>query len=135
MARLIYDVISTLLEEAALVAIVLWALPQIGVQIPLAGLIALMTAWLAYSVITYQMGSRALKRKPMVSLPDMVGGKGKVVSPLAPDGLVKIKGELWAAKSVDSKIDVGDEVIVVEQDGLKLVVCKSGTGDDLERAR
>jgi len=73
-------------------------------------------------VVIYRIGSRALRREPLVSLPDMLGGRGKVVSQLAPEGLVRIKGELWVAKSVEKKIDVGQKIIVVEQDGLKLVV-------------
>ena len=128
-ARLVLAIISTFLEEAAIVVIVLWGLPQLGIQIPLAGLIALMVAWLAFSVFTYQMGSRALRRKPVVGLPAMVGSKGKVVSPLAPEGLVRIKGELWVAKSTSGRIDIGEEVIVVGQDGLKLIVHKGGTSD------
>jgi len=127
--RLILAIISTLLEEAALVVIVLWGLPQIGVQIPLAGLIALMVAWLAFSVFTYRMGSRALKRKPLDGLPDMVDSKGKVVTPLVPEGLIKIGGELWVAKSAGRRIDAGEEIIVVGQDGLKLVVRKSSPGN------
>ena len=109
--------------------IVLWGLPQLGIEIPLAGLIALMAAWLALSVFTYRMGSRALKRKPIVGLPTMVGSKGKVVSPLAPEGLVRIKGELWVATSVGKSIDTGEEVIVVGQDGLKLIVGKGNAND------
>ena len=125
--RLILAIVSTLLEETALVVIVLFGLPQLGVHIPLAGLIALMVAWGTYSVIIYRIGSQALRRKPL--LPDMVGGKGKVVSPLVPDGLVRVKGELWLAESADEKIEVGDEVIVMKQDGLKLIVRKSSIGD------
>jgi len=130
-ARLILAIISTLLEEAALVAIVLWALPEIGVHIPLPGLIVLMVAWLAYSVLTYRVGSRALRKRPLVSLPEMVGGKGEVVSLLAPEGLVRIKGELWVARSDGKQMGIGTEVIVVEQDGLKLVVRESSASDDL----
>jgi len=126
-ARLILAIVSTLLEEAALVVIVLWGLPQLGIHIPLAGLIALMAAWGALSVFTYQMGSRALRRKLIVGLPDMVDSKGKVVSPLAPEGLVRIKGELWVAKSTGRRMDTGEEVTVVGQDGLKLIVRKGGT--------
>ena len=133
MARLILGIISTLLEEVALVAIVLWALPQIGVHIPLPGLIALMVVWLAYSVVTYRMGSRALMRKQLVGLPDMIGGEGKVVSPLAPEGLVRIKGELWVAKLASGEMKPDGEVIVVGQDGLKLVVRERSTTNDLER--
>jgi len=117
------------MEEAALVVIVRWGLPQLGIQIPLAGLIALMVAWLALSVFTYQMGSRALKRKPVVGLPAMIGSQGKVVSPLVPEGLIKINGELWVAKSAGTRIDAGEEIIVVGQDGLKLIVRKANAND------
>ena len=123
-ARLILAIFSTLLEEAALVVVVLWGLPQLGIHIPLAGLIALMVAWGAFSILTYRMGSRALRRKPLIGLPDMVGSKGEVVSPLDPKGMVRIKGELWEAASDGGRIDIGEEVTVVGQDGLKLVVCK-----------
>ncbi len=132
MVRLIFAFISTLLEEAALVAIVLWALPQMGVHMPLAGLIALMVAWGTYSVFVYRLGSRALRGKPVISVPEMVGDTGKVVSPLVPEGLVKIKSELWVAKSASGEIQPGGEVTVVEQDGLKLVVRASSTTNDLE---
>jgi len=128
--RLILAILSNLVEEAALVAIVLWGLPQVGIQIPLAGLIALMVAWCAWSVYTYRLGSRALKMKPV--LPTMVGSKGKVTSPLVPQGLVRIKGELWIAKSTSEKIDIGEEVTVVEQDGLKLIVDKGSASDSKE---
>ena len=127
--RLVLAIVSTLIEEAAIVAIVRWGLPQIDVHIPLWGLIVLMVAWLVYSVTTYRMGSRALRRKPVAGLADMVGSKATVVSPLAPEGLVRIKGELWVAKSVGHKIEAGEEVIVVGQDGLKLAVRRSSPSD------
>jgi membrane-bound serine protease (ClpP class) len=115
-------IISTLLEETAIVVIVLLGLPRVGIHIPLAGLIALMVAWAAFSVFLYRVGSRALARKPVIRLPDMVNSKGKVASPLDPEGLVKIKGELWVAKSTSGRMDAGEEVVVVGQEGLKLIV-------------
>ena len=128
-ARLVLAIVSTLLEEAALVVIVLLGLPKLGIHMPLAGLIALMAAWCAYSIFTYRMGSRALRRKPEIALP-LVGSKGEVVSPLAPEGLISIRGELWIAKSAGGRMDTGEEVTVVEQDGLKLVVCKSNISEE-----
>jgi len=122
-------ILSSLLEEAALLAVVLWGLPRLGIHIPLGGLIALMVALAAYEVITYRIGSRALKRKPVAGLSNMVGSKGKVVSPLDPEGLVKIKGELWQSRSGGRRINTGEEVIVVGQDGLKLVVRRVEPGD------
>ena len=122
--RLILAIVSTLLEEAAIAVIVLLGLPRLGLYIPLPGLIAVMVLWLAYSVVIYRAGSRALRRKPVINIP-VTGSKGKVVSPLAPEGLVRIKGELWVAISAGKKLGVGSEVIVEEQDGLRLVVRRS----------
>jgi len=120
-ARLIYAIVSILLEEAAIVAVVLVGLPQLGIEVPVGALIAVMVAFAVFSVLLYRAGSQALRRKP-VALSVMVGSKGKVVSPLAPIGFIKIKDELWEAESVGSKISIGKEVMVVEQDGLKLTV-------------
>ena len=133
-ARLIYAIVSILLEEAAIVVIALLGLPQLGIEIPFGVLIAVMVVFAILSVLLYQAGSRALRRKP-VALSVMTGSKGKVVNALAPIGLIKIKDELWEAESVgDNKIDIGKEVIVVGQDGLKLLVRKPDK-DSLKVAR
>ena len=120
--RLIIAVITTLIEEAALVAIFLWGLPQVGVNLHIGVLITLMVALAAYSVTTYRLGSRALRKKPVVGLPDMVGARGKTVSDLSPEGVVRIKGELWDSKADGRRINAGVWVTVVGQEGLKLIV-------------
>jgi membrane-bound ClpP family serine protease len=125
-SRLIWAVLSTLLEEVALVAIVRVGLPELDISVPLLVLIIVMVAWATLAVIFYRMGSRALRRKPMVGLLTMVGGKGKVVSPLDPEGVIRINGELWGAKSAVGKIEVDEEVIVQRQDRTKLIVVKCG---------
>lgn len=126
--RLVLAIVSTLMEEAALVALALWGLPQIGIEVPLPGLILLMVAWSGFAVFTYRMGSHALKRKPVIGLPDMVSTRGRVVRQLAPDGIVRIKGELWEAKSAHGNVDPGEDVIVVGHEGLRVVVSKTGVG-------
>ncbi len=125
--RLIIAIFSTLLEEAGIAAIVLWGLPYLGVYVPLAGLIVLMVAWGAYAVITYRMGSRALMRKPVAGLGDVIGSRGKVVSRLAPNGVIRIGSELWEATSDGRRIKAGEEVTVLGRDGLKLIVHKSNS--------
>jgi len=127
--RLILAILSTLIEEIAIAVIVLWGLPSLGVQIPLGGLIAIMAGLATYAVFSYRL---ALMRKPVVGLPDMVGSRGEVVKPLAPDGVIRISSELWEAKSADRKIATGKEVIVIDQDGLKLTVRKSSPADSKE---
>jgi len=121
-ARLILAVVSTILEEAALAVIVLVGLPELGIKLHLAVLIVLMMVWAAISVLNYQAGSRALKRQPVAGLGTMVGSRGRVVKPLQPEGLIKVGGELWQAKSVGPDIDSGNEVIVVGQDRKILIV-------------
>lgn len=126
--RRILAIVSTLLEEAALAALILWGLPLLGIHLPLYVLVVLMAALAAFAVITYRLGSRALKKKPVVGLSDMVGSKGRVVSRLDPEGLVRIKGELWESKSAGRRIDAGAEVTVVGQEGLKLIVRRGKPG-------
>ncbi|MBA7614510.1 hypothetical protein ES703_21775 [subsurface metagenome] len=130
--RLILAIISNSMEEVAIVVIVLWGLPKLNIHIPIWGLILMMVAWAAYSIFSFRLGTRALKSKQVVGLPDMIGCRGVVVSPLAPEGLVKVKGELWVAKSAGGEMKKGGGVIVVGQERLKLVVHESGGTDSLE---
>ena len=112
----------SLLEGAAVAAIVLWLLPQWGINIPVWGLILLLVVFGVYQVITYRLGRRALGRKPVVSTEAMVGRYGKATTPLTPDGYVQLDGELWRASSVGLHADKGDEVVVREVNRLTLLV-------------
>jgi len=120
--RLIIAIVTTLIEEAAMAVVVLWLLPKVDVHLPLFVLVIIMLAWAAYAIITYRLGSRALKKKLVVGLPGMVGSRGKTVSDLAPEGTVKIKGELWDSRADGRRINAGVWVTVVGQEGLKLIV-------------
>jgi membrane protein implicated in regulation of membrane protease activity len=111
-----------MLEETALAVIVLIGLPELGINLHVALLIVLMVVWMAIAILNYQAGSRALKKSPVVGLGTMIGSRGKVVKPLQPEGLIKVGSELWHAKSVDTSIENGSEVIVVGQDGKTLIV-------------
>ena len=125
-SRLVFAVLATLGEEIALALFVLLGLPRLGVTIPLGGLIAMMTGLATYGVISYRKGSRALLKKPLAGFTDMAGSKGIVIEPLTPKGTIKIGSELWEAESADHKLGAGEEVTVVERQGLKLIVRKSG---------
>ncbi len=51
----------------------------------------------------------------------LIGSTGKVVKALDPVGTVNIGAELWTATS-ERPLQAGDEVVVIEREGLKLVV-------------
>jgi membrane-bound ClpP family serine protease len=127
--RLTLAILATLAEEIAIVLVVLLVLPRFGFHTPLPGLIGLVAGVSVYAVVSYRQASRVLRKEPMAGFTTMVGSRGKVVSPLAPDGLIKIRDELWEATSAGSRIGTGEEVIVVGQAGLKLVVRKATAGD------
>jgi len=119
-------IIGTLLQEVAIVVIWLWGLPQIGVFLPVWALILVMIVWGIYATVAFMVVTKALKRKELVGLPAMIGGEGKTVGRLSPEGLVMVEGELWAAKSVDGNIEGGGKILVVGQEGLKLYVRRTG---------
>ncbi len=119
----IYAAIGTLIEEGAVVAIVLWGLPRLNIHIPLWGMAILMVMLFAYSIFTYRTGRAALLMKPMVAPENIIDNEGIVATPLDPHGYVKVKGELWKATS-ESKLKVGDEIIVVGIQGIKLMVIR-----------
>ncbi len=125
-SRLIVAIISTILEEIAIVVIWRWGLPQMDIYLSDFMLIMVMVGWLAYSIFTFWFVTRSLRRELVVGLPTMVGSKGKAVSPLTPVGQVRIKGETWGAESIDRNIDTGEPILVVGEDGLKLMVRKAG---------
>lgn len=128
-ARLIIAVVSTLVVEFAFYVIWRWVLPEFDIQVPLWVLIAVLTFWAVFAVADFIFVTHILRRQTIVGLPTMEGSKGKVRSPLHPEGQVMIKGELWGAKSIEGDINIGEVVTVVGQDGLQLVVRRAGTGN------
>ncbi len=119
---LIWKIISTAFEEAVLAAAVLWVLPALGLDMPPWLLALAMPALAAYNVFTYRKGIEALRTEPMPGMTSMVGIKGEVIRSLAPEGIIRVKGELWTARSAAGSLVEGQRVVVVDQQRLKLVV-------------
>jgi membrane-bound serine protease (ClpP class) len=115
----ILTITTTLLEEAALVAVVLWLLPRVAINIPIWGLIIMMVALGVYNSINYRLSKKALVKKPMIS-PD-IGSRGRTTTPISPTGYVRVNGELWRASS-SSTIDAGEEIAVAGMEGMTLLI-------------
>ena len=128
--RLILAIITSLLDEAIIIAVILWVLPQFGIKLSPVWLVVIAVGFVIFAVVAFRMGTRALGRKPLIGLTSMIGMQGNVTSPLTPEGFVKIKGELWRARAESGEIDSGAEVVVVGQEKLKLTVRKSVAGDN-----
>ncbi|HEY1369007.1 MAG TPA: NfeD family protein [Gaiellaceae bacterium] len=61
------------------------------------------------------------RRRPEVGAEALIGQVALVVEPCRPDGRVRVRGELWAARCAED-VDSGEQVRVLELDGLTLVV-------------
>lgn len=122
-------ILATSLEEIGIAFFVLWGLPRMGVQIPLGGLIAIMSGLAVYSVVSYRLGIKAMLRKPLPGFSNMEGMRGWVTEPLTPTGTVRIGSEFWKAWADGCHIEINVEVVIVKREGLKLIVrrCDSET--------
>ena len=126
--RLIVALLTSLLDEVAILALILWGLPKLGIEVPRPWLVVLILMIGVYAVVTYRLGSRALGRKPLAGLTSMVGMTGRVVRRVDRDGMVSIRGELWQARARKGTIEPGTEVIVTAEEGLRLTV-EPGRGE------
>jgi membrane-bound ClpP family serine protease len=121
-ARLLAAILNTIIEEGIVVAVILFGLPRLGITVPVSVLIVLLILWAVISVVLYRLVSRALRRKPAVGVETLIGGWGMVVVPLEPEGMVKLGGELWRARSEGRRIEKGEEIVVRRVKGTLLIV-------------
>ena len=121
--RLIIGVIRLALELLAIYAVWRWLLPEVDIELPFFLLVLAMVAWVSFSMFRFVLATRALNTPETPGLPSPVGSLGRVQTPLAPQGTVRIKGETWPAILVEGeRAEVGDEVTVMDMDGLRLSV-------------
>jgi membrane protein implicated in regulation of membrane protease activity len=98
---------------AAVIAVVQWSTGLPAWVVP-AGVLAFVVKDLVmYRVVRDSLGP------PRAGL---VGARGRAVERLAPEGYVKIEGELWRAEAAGGEIPAGAEVIVRGARGLTLRV-------------
>ena len=117
----IWSIVTSLIWEAMLAVIVLDLLPRFEVYLPLWALIVLMSVLGAYCAVSYWLGKRALDMSPLLSLKTLIGTKCKVEIPLSPRGYIRIRGELWQAKS-ERDVAARKEVVVEGVEGMTLLV-------------
>jgi membrane protein implicated in regulation of membrane protease activity len=99
------------------------------------GLFVLPDPWGVIAVITaavIEVGEvffwiRFLRRYPVTTGAEgLVDARGEVIVRCAPLGRVRLRGEIWNARS-EEPLELGEEVRVEAVDGLTLVVSRAGT--------
>jgi len=119
--RLHLKAFGLLLDEILIAGLIIFVLWKLGVSVPswayiLAGVFCVVAYWLLYRLLLPQ------GRKASFGEEGMVGLKGKTLTPLNPEGLVRVRGVLWTAVCQGGEVMVGAEVVVVGLEGLRLLV-------------
>jgi membrane protein implicated in regulation of membrane protease activity len=117
--RLVWAIISVIVEEIAIMVVALLVFPQFDIKVSTLVLVLIMFGWLVFSALLYVVGVRALDRKPVDDMNSIIGKRGVVIEELNPKGLVKVNGELWGAESAEN-IAAGEEVIITGYSGIRL---------------
>lgn len=65
-----------------------------------------------------------MSKKAPLPIEAMIGRSGRTTTPLIPEGIVQVGTERWKARAISS-IDKNEEIVVVDTEGLTLVVTRS----------
>ena len=115
-------VLVALIDDIAVLALLFVILWAFDVDIPLYLLIIIGLVAGTFVFIVHRAIVPSLRRKKVAGKEGMIGLTGEVVQALKPKGVVKVGDEYWQVKSLSGDIDVGEEVEVVEINGLNLEV-------------
>jgi len=96
-----------------------WYLSFMALSFGLAGATALFFLFGISAVL------RTRKKRAKVGGEELIGMEGVAISRIDGEGQVKIRGEIWTAKS-DEVIEEGEKVTVIAREGLKLKVKRKG---------
>lgn len=70
-------------------------------------------------------GIKAQKRPTATGVGGLIGAAATVLAPCAPQGTVRVHGEIWNAVSASGNLQVGEQVTVTAVTGLTVTVSKS----------
>ena len=115
-------VLILLLDEAVVVAAIIFALWFFKINIPLPITIAIAIVGGIFVFIVHVAVIPSFHRKQVTGREGMIGLQGRVVEPLNPVGTIIVKGEHWKAKSLYDEIGVDEDVEIVGIDGLTLTI-------------
>ena len=85
----LFNIVSTVIEEAVLITVLLWLLPHFGISVSIWLVVVLALAWAAWSYLTYQLGKRVIGKTPAVGPETLIGVRCRTTTPLSLVGYVQ----------------------------------------------
>lgn len=98
------------------------ALPEARVSWWVVAMMA--TVFTGFFAVVLRAALRTRRAPVMVGTQALVGRAGVALSALAPDGRVRLDGEVWSAHAVDDHIAAGEPVLVLNVEGVTLQVTR-----------
>ncbi|HLA80824.1 MAG TPA: nodulation protein NfeD [Thermoleophilia bacterium] len=83
---------------------------------------------LGFFTIVVRAAARAMRRPHATGIESLAGTAGVAISPLDPEGQVRIKGEIWRARTEGDSLVRDDSIEVVRSEGLTLIVRRRKEG-------
>jgi len=120
-------VLVLLLDEAAVIFLVIVVLHFFRIAIPLPAVVILALLLGTFVFVIHVAVIPSFHRKQATGREGMIGAQGIVVEPLTPVGVIIFEGEHWRAKSVDGNIEVDENVEIVGLERLTLKVKRKGS--------
>ena len=103
-------------------------------MISFSGAVICFTAWTLKDWILYPWLRSAYKVSTRTGSKMLIGYKGMTESHLAPEGLIRVRGELWRAVAIprDLTIQTGIAVEIIDADGMTVFVrpLRDGSSND-----
>jgi membrane-bound ClpP family serine protease len=115
-------VLIALLDDVVALALAFVVLWFFRVEIPLSAIIVTGLVLGTFIFILHRAIVPSLRRRKITGAEGMVGMTGEVVKSLKPDGVVRVSGEYWQAKSLEGDVEAGEDVEVIDIDRLNLEV-------------
>jgi membrane-bound ClpP family serine protease len=115
-------ILILLLDEAVVIAAIFLILHILGIQIPVpiiigGGLIVGIFVFIIHVAVI-----PSFHRKQVNGREGMIGEQGRAIEALTPIGIIIVNGEYWSAKSINDRIEAGENVEIVGLEGLTLKV-------------
>ncbi|WP_232461734.1 NfeD family protein [Thermococcus pacificus] len=110
-------------DEIAVGLFLLIVLPRFGVEVPLWAVAVIIGILLVKDFLIAPFVLRGgLSVRPQTGPESLIGKTAVVVEDLAPEGLVKIDGELWSAECIKGTAKRGEKVVIVGVKGTRVLV-------------
>ncbi len=115
-------ILVSLIDDIIILVVVFGLLWYFKVELPLWAMIIIGLVLATYIYVRTWAVLPSLRRKTVTGAEGMIGLEGEVVEQLTPNGIIRVCGETWKAKSVEGNIESGEDVVILKMDRLCLDV-------------